>query len=241
MYFWSILDKKRFGLKTARLNLNEEVVDVNNIIQSFITKKGQLFIVKCNSLNNEMIFQLQKKGFFLTDTMLTFSRSSIIKSEDVSDLCAEIAYARPSDSSLLADLAQRSFANYRGHYHHNPLLDNKLCDEVYTDWARRLCIDKSLADEVFLAMQNGKYVGFASLKVDEKGIAKGGLLGVIPEYRGKGISRFLHIHRLLWCSNKNVKEIQVEISLNNKMYINLLIQMGFKLEYSNQVFHLNNF
>lgn len=45
MYFWSILDKKRFGLKTARLNLNEEVVDVNNIIQSFITKKDSFSLL----------------------------------------------------------------------------------------------------------------------------------------------------------------------------------------------------
>ena len=240
MYSWSKLDEKRFGLKTAKLSINSEDLDIPALVKSFKKQGGQLFIVRCNSILNKGIFELQKQGFFLTDTMLTFSiNPSHFKEKKKKVKGLDICLAKSEDSEALAVLSQKAFKAYKGHYHNNPSLDDQKCSEVYSDWASQLPLKKEMADAVFIAKIDGAFAGFASLKIADNKTAKAGLLGVDPEYRGKGISQHLHLWRFNWCQQNSLEEILVETSLNNKAYINILAKTGFKFISSIQIFHLN--
>ncbi len=238
MLKWSEIDYKRFHLKTAKLTIDDQHIDIAPIIEIFQKENGRLFIIRCNSGLNDVIHQLHKTGFFLTDTMLTYSIN--VKDSNLSKKYTDkfqIVNALADDSEILGEMAQSSFAGYRSHYHKNPFLDNQLCDQVYIDWARNLVIKEGMSDVVFIAKSGNKSVGFASLKV-ENGEAKAGLLGVIPEYRGLGISHILHQERFQWCKSNSINKIAVETSLSNINYITILSDLGFKLHSSKHVFHL---
>lgn len=241
MIYWSEIDEKRFGLKTAKLSVCSAFPGLQSELNVFKANKGQLFIVRCDASLNETIFQLQQAGFFLVDTMLTFSlsREGLI-AIDTPKEGVEVFVANSSHKTILNEIAAEAFSNYRGHYHNNPALSKTCCDEVYIDWAGNLVTRPNMADAVFISKVNGKYAGFASLKASGKR-AKAGLLGIIPEFQGEGLSRVLHHQRFQWCIENGVKEILVETSLNNTKYINILFSMGYSFISGTQIFHLNNF
>jgi GNAT superfamily N-acetyltransferase len=243
MFVWSPLDEKRFGLKTAKLSINSSCNNISEQLTIFKREQGRLFIVRCDTGLSDTIFKLQTVGFFTTDTMLTFSISPdfLVKQDFKTNSSFEVVQAQEKDSDILASISRKAFAGYCGHYHNNPGLDKNHCDEVYVDWARNLVLNKSMADVVYMCRLKEFYTGFASLKVNAEGMAKAGLLGVVPSQKGKGISRLLHQKRFQWCIDNGIKEIQVETSINNKVYLNLLIGLGFKYVSAVQIFHLNNF
>ena len=220
--------------------MNDDLA-IEKMVEEFKIKNGQLFIIRCRSLLTSVIYKLQNLGFFLTDTMLTFSTTncSIIEKKPKSKL--EVSLATYKDGPVLEQLAKKAFNNYRGHYHNNPFLDDKKCTEVYIDWAQRLCKEKEFADAVFIAKINENPAGFASCKLVEKNTAKSGLLGVDPLFRRRGISCLLNYSRFKWCVENSVNELFVETSLNNVNYIKNLNKIGFHLCFSTQIFHLNNF
>ena len=234
---WSALDQERFGLKTAKIIITNPGISITKLLNEFRNEKGELLIARCDSKLTNTIIELQKEGFFLTDTMLTFSIKDFSKPSEKNNNNIEIAPANDNEGDILAEIGEKSFKNYRGHYHNNPYLDNDKCSEVYIDWAGKLCTVKAMADAVFIARVNGKPAGFASLKVIDNGIARAGLLGVVPEFEGMGISKLLHHHRFSWCKANQIAELQVETSLNNTKYVNNLIKMGFRFNYSTQILH----
>lgn len=238
MFKWSDIDSRRFKLNTAKLIIEDQLADISPMVKIFHEKNGQLFIIRCNTFLTETIHQIQNAGFFLTDTMLTFSLSiqSVSLKKKYADKF-EIVVARKGDSEMLGEIAKKAFFGYKGHYHQNPFLDDKLCDEIYVDWAKNLVTNKAMSDVVFIAKTGDKPIGFASLKVENRQ-AKAGLLGVIPEYRGMGISRVLHQERFLWCSKNSINLIRVESSISNKNYMNLLVKLGFNFHSSKYIFHL---
>ena len=240
MFSWSSLDEKRFGLKTAKLSIINDDVDVTQLVEEFKSKNGQLFIIRCRSSLTNKIYQLQNIGFFITDTILTFSTSSCAIAKNKSGSNIEVSLATSKDGPFLEQIAKKAFKDYRGHYHNNPLLDDNKCAEVYIDWAQRLCKEKEIADAVFIARINKNPAGFASCKIIEKNTAKAGLLGVDPLFRRSGISCLLHYSRWKWCVENSVNEFYVETSLNNVNYINNLNKIGFHLCFSTQIFHLIN-
>jgi GNAT superfamily N-acetyltransferase len=171
--------------------------------------------------------------------MLTFTiNPTHFKGNDKKVKGLDIYLAHSEDSEALADISQKAFKGYRGHYHNNPFLDEKKCSEVYFDWARQLPLIKEMADAVFIARMDGASAGFASLKVMDNQIAKAGLLGVDPSYRGRRVSTMLHHERFKWCIENGIKEFEVETSLTNTNYISILNQIGFKIKSSVYIFHL---
>jgi len=242
MISWSVLDEMRFGLKTAKLTIDSTDIDVFGEVENFKNGNGKLLIARCDSRLTGTLAQLQSLGFFLADSMLTFTIDpESIKHDYQNNPGTEVFLASKNDSECLAEIARKAFAGYRGHYHNNPSLDDNICDEAYIDWARNLVLGEKMADAVFLCRTGGKLVGFASLKVNEGGGAKAGLLGVLPEFRGKGVGKILHQARFQWCLNKDIREIHVETSLNNPIYINVLLRLGFEFFKGTQIMHLNCF
>ena len=170
--------------------------------------------------------------------MLTFHYSiSDYKSIDIKDKHIEIMTGSKNDTQLLKELSSEIFSQYHGHYHHNPFLDSELCNELYSDWAGNLVTKKTMADVVFICKVNGRAAGFSSLKINRKGIAIAGLLGVMPTYRKMGIGKWLHIKRFEWCLLQGIDRIHVETGINNKPYIHLLNHIGYTYHSANHIFH----
>lgn len=243
MLKWSDVDYKRFGLKTAKLSVDNQNLDIRSVLSTFKKNNGQLFIIRCDTTLFKTLYQLQyEEGFFLTDSMLNFSisihtnaTSSVSKKKEY-----EIVSADKDYSDLLSKIATKAFAGYLGHYHNNPRLNNKRCDEVYVDWSKNLVLRDDMADAVLVCRYNDSIVGFASLKLKNE-VAVAGLLCVDPAFEGEGIATTLHQKRFEWCKEKGIRNFQINTSINNQKYINLLINIGYKFRSASYILHLNNF
>ncbi|MDG5800645.1 GNAT family N-acetyltransferase [Marinilabiliaceae bacterium ANBcel2] len=242
MFQWSKIDEDRFGYKTAKWSITEKTSKTNEIINQFKLENGELLIVRVNAKLHSTLFQLQENGLFITDTMITLNLPvSKLNLKENNNSNIDITNATSGNQKIIKEITRMAFKEYKGHYNNNPLLDTNKCNEVYIDWSGKLVENKTMADEVFIAKINNNIIGYASVKVDDKRIAKTGLLAVLPQYQNQGVSKALNQHRLQWCKNEGINEIQVETSLNNVKYINILTGIGFKAKSSIHVLHLNNF
>lgn len=240
MLHWSELDYERFNLKTAKIYVTEDL-DLHTLITDFRKEGGQLLIAKCDTSYHQSLNQLFNEGFFVTDTILKYSMEVDSAQHDQYDSSSiDVQVADKSISHKLGEITKEAFQDYQSHYHNNPCLDSSLCDEVYEDWAKNLVIRDGMADAVFAGRYNGNIAGFASLKV-QKEVAVAGLLCVDPEFEGEGVAKFLHQKRFEWCRDHEIRKFQINTSINNQKYINLLISMGYRFHSSVYVLHLNNF
>lgn len=240
MLHWSDLDYKRFNLKTGKLSVVKDL-KIHPLLSNFKKEGGQFLIAKCDTSLNQSLNKLFEEGFFVTDTILKYSINVDLASHDYSSFSSvEVQCADKSVSDKLGEIARKAFKDYQSHYHNNPRLDDKLCDEVYVDWANNLVLREDMADVVFTCLYNGNIAGFASLKV-QNDVAVAGLLCVDPKFEGEGIARNLHQKRFEWCKEKGVKNFQINTSINNQKYINLLINMGYTFHSATYVLHFNNF
>ncbi|NBC05216.1 MAG: GNAT family N-acetyltransferase [Bacteroidetes bacterium] len=240
MLHWSELDNERFNLKTAKIYVDEDI-DIDTLLTDFRKEQGQLLIAKCDTSYKQSLNKLFDEGFFVTDTILKFSMDVDSSLDDnYDDSSIEVQVADKSISHKLGEITKEAFQDYKSHYHNNPCLDSSRCDEVYEDWAKNLVIKDGMADVVYACRYNGNIAGFASLKV-QKEVAVAGLLCVDPEFEGEGVAKILHQKRFEWCRDHEIRKFQINTSINNQNYINLLINMGYRFHSAVYVLHLNNF
>lgn len=141
---------------------------------------------------------------------------------------SDIMKAVPADADEVRLLAARAFHRYQGHYHADPLLVSKACDDVYADWAYRSCISTGVADTVLLKKINGKITGFGTLKLAMDGrSASGPLFAVDPSFKGQGIFSELLKCSKNWAEEKRVEEFFYSTQITNIAVLRVLCHEGF--------------
>ena len=90
----------------------------------------------------------------------------------------------PGEVDPVREIAAASFAGYTGHYHADSRLEREACDDVYSSWAASSCVDRSVADEVLVAViDDADLVAFATLRSNSADEGEGVLFGVAPRAR----------------------------------------------------------
>lgn len=237
----SKIDSKRFGIKISKIN----VFDTNIESQLIELKKlgVKLIISRIDSNNIELINKLEDFKFRIKDTQLTFYHNLmnidqlIIYFKERNDVIVE--QAQISDKTLVGEIAFNAFKGY-GHYAADNNLDIEKSNYIYKDWAQKSCIDKGIADHMFVAKVNGQIAGFLSLKVvNEKGKVYGiQHLGAIDKkFQNYNIFRLLILHCLkTGLENKHDWQQTFLLSTNIPVTRSYL-KMGFTISESNHTMH----
>ena len=180
---------------------------------------------------------MERHGFFITDTLVYYS--FFLKNKPIPEDAAGIRVrpVSPGEEFVVKDIAQGSFQGYRGHYHADPRLDRKKCDDVYTDWAYRSCFRGSLANEVMVAEYDSTPAGFATLRINSDSEGEGVLFGVAPVFQGKGIYRSLMIGGLTWCVSLGLDVMIVSTQIVNTAVQKVWTRLGFEPSHSYYTFH----
>ena len=111
------------------------------------------------------------------------------------------------------------------------------CDEVYQDWARRSCLSRDVAGEVLVA-DDGRLVGFGTLKLNDPSEGEGGLYAVAPRARGAGLYRALMIESLRWCRARGAERMVISTQVTNLASQTVWSRLGFDPARSYYTFHL---
>ncbi len=226
----SKIDTERFGFKIAKIDYFKE--PVANVLVDFRENDVKMVIGRVKSSDIVKLNELENNGFRIMDVQVTyrcdikdFKQNQSGKTESVN-----LRKYTENDVEQIVRIAEEAFDNY-GHYAADAKLDRKKCCEIYKDWALRSCLDKNVADTIFVAELNGSVMGFATFKVNkEKGMkyASCGLGAVNSKYRGRGIYQAIINRALEWGAEENLVWEEYSCLIYNFSVNRSYINAGFK-------------
>lgn len=230
----SPLDTARW--KCVSATANDVTAEALPPVLSFCRESGvQFLIARCSTGELAAAQAMEDEAFRLMDTLVYFSRELPDAPSEAGTL--PVREVRPGEDAAVAEVASRAFAGYYGHYHADPRLDRRQCDEVYVDWARRSCVSREVADGVLACEIEGRIAAFATLRLNSEIEGEGVLFGVAPEAQGRGIYRALMLGAMQWCRGRGRKRMVVSTQVTNQAVQKVWTRLGFEPSKSYYTFH----
>lgn len=232
----SPLDEERFGIRTARASdiLPETLPDVLAFCRA---NRVILAIGRCSVGQPRAAQEMERAGFFLMDTLVYYVRNVDDSTTADEGRQALVRLFRPGEEGAVVRVAANAFRNYPSHYHADPRLDPRKCNEVYPSWALRTCVSSEAADQVLVAESEGALAGFASIRRNSPEEADVVLFAVDPAWHGRGIARSLLVRTLEWCRSKGVPRLLYSTQVTNQPAQTLLTRLGFEQARASYTFH----
>lgn len=232
----SAIDKSRFGITTAKIQLDgdEAVPEINAWCD---TNSVEMLIARCRCDDIGLVQKLEKDGFFLTDTLVYYRKKALLASANFLKDGYSMRLAMPADAAAVGQLAKVTFAGYTGHYHADPRLAVADADAVYSSWAASSCDSAAVADQVILIEHAGKIVAFATVKKVESYMMEGVLFGVSPEHQGRSLYGALMLLSQNWAIDHQFTQMIVSTQVTNLAVQKVWCRQGFEPLKSFYTFH----
>jgi ribosomal protein S18 acetylase RimI-like enzyme len=231
----SPLDEERFGIRTARASdvLPETVPEVLEFC-----RENRVVLAACRCSVSEPLAaqELERAGFLLMDTLVYYARDLRRGEAAEEEEGSLVRPFRPGEEEAVRRVAADAFRGYVSHYHADPRLDPRKCDEVYPDWAFRTCV-RGAADQVLVAESEGAVAGFASIRRNSPDEADVLLFAVDPAHQGRGIARALLLKTMEWCRSRRVSRLLYSTQITNQPAQKLLVRIGFEPAHAFYTFH----
>jgi GNAT superfamily N-acetyltransferase len=229
MIYLSELDRQRFGHRTAKVDFDAGE-DVAATLRECTEQQVQLLIARCSTERLDKVQEMERHGFFLTDTLVYWRKDRINAHSEALPGGFAVRSAVPEDAPELERIAARVFHHYPGHYHADPRLDKARCDEVYSSWAANACRDRDLSSEMILitSHRTGEIAGFAALKRCNDHEFDGTLYGVAPAFQGQGLFRQLLQRSQQWGLDHGFTRMLYSTQITNVIAQKSLARQGFE-------------
>ena len=232
---FSEIDSERFGIRVARAQV--EGKNLSQIIDFCVAEKIELLIARCATNELRTVQEMESRGFFLTDTLVYYSFDLTRRTIPDDATRAHVRKIARDDTAQVETVAAAAFKGYYGHYHADPRLDQRKCDEGYVSWAVRSCTSKQVATEVLVAEIDNKIVGFLTLRLNSPKEMEGLLFGVAPEGQGIGVGRSLMVHGLKLCKKQHAKRMLISTQMTNVAVQKVWCRVGFEPAHSYYTLH----
>jgi len=232
---FSEIDSERFGVRVARAQV--EGKNLPQIIDFCATEQIKLLIARCATKELRTVQEMESRGFLLMDTLVYYSfdlTECTIPADAPSALIRKFVR---EDTAQVETVAAAAFKGYYGHYHADPKLDQRKCDEGYVSWAVRSCTSKEVATEVLVAEIDKKVLGFLTLRLNGPKEMEGLLFGVAPEVRGVGVGRSLMVNGLELCKKQQANRMLISTQVTNVAAQKVWCRVGFEPAYSYYTLH----
>jgi ribosomal protein S18 acetylase RimI-like enzyme len=199
-----------------------------------IIKYSPVFIyAKVNTTDSKAITLLEKSGFHLVDTNITFEKP-VDTSINLQGNCT-VRFADPADAVGTVELARKSFVCSRFHLDQN--FPNELADTVKAEWVNNYFKGKR-GDSMVVALVDNRISGFLQLLHSADGTLTIDLVAVDGAQRQKGIAA-----DMIAFAEKNIKgmnKVRIGTQVANVSSIRFSQNYGFKYVGAQYVFHYHN-
>jgi len=232
---FSEIDSERFGVRVARANVVAD--NLEKVLEFCHSEQIQLLIARCPTTDLDTAQKIEALGSILTDTLVYYSFDVARRPIPDDSPRALIRPFRSGDEAQVERVAATAFQGYYGHYHADPKLDRRLCDEGYISWAVRSCLSRAVAAEVLVAELENNVVGFATLRLNSPEEGEGVLFGVAPEAQGVGIYRSFMVGGMQWCKQQGTRRMVVSTQVTNIAVQKVWCRVGFEPAHSYYTFH----
>ena len=223
---YSGVDSERFGVRVARAMVVQDTLQ--QVLDFCEAERVDLLIARCPTSELSTVQNMEAAGFLLMDTLVYYSfdlAKGTIPADSPRVLVRRIL---PGDETAVEEVAAAAFQGYYGHYHADPKLDQRKCDEGYIAWAVRSCTLKQVATEVLVADRDNEIVGFATLRLNNSEEGEGLLFGVSPKAQGIGIYRSFMVSAMEWCKAQQAKRMIVSTQVTNVAVQKVWCRVGFE-------------
>lgn len=169
---------------------------------------------------------LSRLGFRLARRFLELRLElSEVQGLDAGDIARACHPLRRGDEAKLAEIQNRSFAGTWG-YHPNTV------EEI----AYHVGLSDCSPQGIILVYEGDQPVGYCWATIDVEGSAAAGtakgrihMLGVVPDYRGKGLGRRALLAGLSYLGGRGIEVAEVTVDSENKRACALYDSVGFKI------------
>jgi ribosomal protein S18 acetylase RimI-like enzyme len=180
----------------------------------------------------ELVRDLGRHGFFVTDVNITFSRTVEGPVETSSK-----AIVRDHESSHAEDVLRIAESSFRfSRFHLDPLIPKEIADKIKREWIANY-VRGQRGDRLFVATVDGRVAGFlAALRSSDAAVID--LVATGDDYRRHGVGEalcaaFINHYRT------QCKQLLVGTQVSNVPSSRLYEKLGFKLSKSDYVMHLH--
>jgi len=125
----SEVDSSRFGVSVARAHVTAD--NFSRVLEFCAAKKIRLLIARCATSELRVAQKLESLGSLLADTLVYYSFDLSKRTIPEDFPRAVVRKIVPGDEVHVERVATAAFQGYYGHYHADPNLDPKKCDEGY--------------------------------------------------------------------------------------------------------------
>ena len=173
-------------------------------------------------------------GFRIIESFLTFSRNTADEIPFQGGYGFHIRLARPEEMETVGSIAYRAFQSFRLRV--DPQIPESRARQSRREWVHNGF--KGRAEAIYVAQIQNHLVGFVLLrsKTDTEKTGEIELIGIEPEFHGRGIGKALAAQAIRHYQGKT-SEIQVGTQAKNLQAIGLYTRMGFSVVRSELSFH----
>jgi len=243
-------DSKHFQRKIGKIDffISTSSQATDNVLR-LSTKKLENFdlIITRLSTNDASIINLQKYGFLIMDTNVTYSFNFRQKITNmIPNPNIQIRSIEKDDLERVVNIAYSAFGDYRvgnDHFHADPYLTSDKSTEVYSKWIENVV--KEGHHPIFVAEIEGKVIGFSYCSVDETAkdldcsVGHLPLSAVDPQFHKRGVYSSFIWYTQNWLKNK-VNYYEISTQIGNHAVQKAWINNGFKIIRSEYTFHYHN-
>lgn len=200
-----------------------------------------LYYAKISTSEIDVVRKLSAVGFYVVDVNVTFGRDvkpSSNPSKPAESPSCYISEAAPDYYSEILDIAASSFRFSR--FHLDPLISAAVANQIKRDWILSYT-KKSRGDKLFVALQDGKPVGFLAAiagKSEGANIYTIDLIGVKSSHQGQGIGRALSAFFIDYYKDK-CDRLTVGTQVANIPSMRLYQKLGFSIIDSQYMMHMH--
>lgn len=229
-------DSDRFGLEVWRATRLD-----GDPLPQLLASGADVAIYRLPVGSSQPVRALAQRGFEVIDAgVLVYYTVDLRRYVPAAPVNREVAItqATPQDDAAMARLVDASFADYSSHYLANPLFPRALALAGYREWALRHRAGARTSS--WIARRAGEVVGFACCEADAtRGIANGGIYGVLPSESGQGLFGDLIRHTQRHYRELGFIEMRMSTKIDNYAVQKVWAREGFHLYAAYDTLHVN--
>jgi ribosomal protein S18 acetylase RimI-like enzyme len=238
--YLSLLDRNRFGIVTVKAEGLESQKDVDECIFFSQSNKAELLIARLAAGKVEAVQRIEAAGGILCDTLIYYELrcrdiKSKIGSPGLGNDAFQLREMKEEDQDAVSDIARMAFSGYFGHYHSDPNLNKRDCDEVYISWCETTAQNIGEINNIIIAEDADGICGFLTMKAHDNKRLELVLSGVAKRVEGRGVYRRMIQKGVEYAVNAGFKRIFTSTQIINLAVQRVWVAQGFfpiKFEYT---------
>jgi len=230
-------DSRLLGIQVVKVKeIYSEGKLLSKLLGSFeanLKQKPVLLVFRVDSLEIDLIEELQNNGFKTVENLITFQRD--IKENINNNLKLNKLVIRQFKQNDISDLVKFGSKEFSlSHYYRNKSIPTDKINNLKSEWIKNNCTGR--ADFVFVAEYENKIAGFCSLIVKDKLVIID-LISVFSNFKKLNIASIMLNKIIIFLNQKNYSKLNAGTQSHNIPSMRFYIKNKFNVIKSEYTLH----